>query len=77
MKLLIKSDWRRIFDMYLIDFKQKQTSLGDSPPPPSAINALNYQFFLFPEALAAERTFPLKNHRCNLFATRFFNRFRP
>ena len=31
MKLLIKSDWRGIFMVYLIDFQQKHISPGDYP----------------------------------------------
>ena len=31
MKLLIKSDWRGIFEAYLIDFQQKSISLTDCP----------------------------------------------
>lgn len=31
MKLLIKSDWRGIFAVYLIDFQQKPICLGDYP----------------------------------------------
>lgn len=31
MKLLIKSDWRGIFMVYLIDFQQKPICLGDYP----------------------------------------------
>lgn len=31
MKLLIKSDWRGIFDGYPVGFQQKQVCLGDCP----------------------------------------------
>ena len=49
MNLLIKSNWRRIFVQYLIDFQQKPTCLGDYPPL-SAINALIRQgSFCYPK----------------------------
>ena len=32
MKLLIKSKWRGVFQVYLVDFKQKERSLTYYPP---------------------------------------------
>ena len=40
MKLLIKSMWRGVFQMYLFDFKQKSIALTNYPPL-SAISQKN------------------------------------
>lgn len=45
MKLLIKSKWRGVFQMYLIDFKQKEGRVKKYPTPKANLRQSGFKRF--------------------------------